>query len=452
MNQNTLSSFTEMVMKLLEQKKYATIRDIFPTLQPVDIATIFEECIPSKLPLLFRLLSKDLAAETFSAMDSDLQQHLIRSFSDKELRELLDELYMDDAIDIIEEMPASLVSRILSQANAEERKLINEMLKYPSDSAGSIMTTEYVNLYPHMTVSQAIEHIRNTGVDKETINVCYVTTSTRTLIGSVSIRTLILSKADAIIEDIMTQNVLTISTKEDKENVANFFAKYGCIVAPVVDSEERLVGIVTVDDAITVLREETAEDIEKMAAVTPSDKPYLKLSVIKIYLSRIPWLLILMLSAAFTGMIITYFEDALSAYLVLAASIPMLMGTGGNSGSQTSVTVIRGISLQEITFADTFRVLWKELRVSVLCGITLAVVNFAKLIFLESVTVPIAAVICLTLIATVVIAKTVGCLLPILAKRIGFDPAVMASPFITTIVDALSLLIYFSIAGALLGI
>lgn len=443
---------TEMIITLLEKKKYTTIHDVFVVMQPVDIAALLEDYLQPKLSLLFRLLPKSLASDTFAAMSSESQEYLIRSFSDKELKEIIDELYMDDTVDLVEEMPASIVKRILAQANFEERQLINEMLKYPADSAGSLMTTEYVDLHPNMTVVDAIEHIRITGVDKETINICYVTNESRQLIGEVSIRTLILSKSDSLVQDVMTENIISVLTQEDKENVAHIFTKYGYIVVPVVDSEERLVGIVTVDDAITVLQDEATEDIDKMAAITPSDKPYLKLSAFKIYLSRIPWLLILMISATFTGSIITHFEDALSAYIILAASIPMLMDTGGNCGSQASVTVIRGISLHEIEFSDTLRVLWKEARVSLLCGSTLAIVNFAKLIFLNHATRQIAVIISLTLLFTVFVAKLVGCLLPILAKRIGFDPAVMASPFITTIVDALSLFIYFTMAKAILAV
>lgn len=450
--EKNIAVLTDTVTALLENKKYTSLRDILLTMQPVDIAALFEELYPQKLSLLFRLLPKDAATETFVEMNSELQEDLILSFSDRELKDVLDELYMDDTVDIVEEMPANIVKRILAQANPEARKLINEMLKYPEDSAGSIMTTEYVDLYPNMTVADAIDHIRQTGVDKETINVCYVTNKSRQLIGEVSIRTLIISKADSRVEDIMTTNTISVPTVEDQENVAHVFTKYGCIVVPVVDSENRLVGIVTVDDAMDVMRDEATEDIDKMAAITPSDTPYLKLSTFEIYKSRIPWLLILMISATFTGSIITHFQDSLSSYLVLAASIPMLMDTGGNCGSQASVTVIRGISLHEIKFSDTLKVLWKEVRVSLLCGITLAVINFLKLAFLDKVPFQIAAVICITLVFTVFVAKLVGCSLPILAKKIGFDPAVMASPFITTIVDALSLFIYFKMAGIILGI
>lgn len=445
-------SLTDTVNTLLDNRKYTTIHDILLTIQAVDIAVLFEELSPQKISLLFRLLSKDLAADTFVEMSSELQEQLISSFSDKELKEILEELYMDDTVDLVEEMPANIVKRILTQSNSETRKLINEMLKYPEDSAGSIMTTEYVKLRPNMKISEAIEHIRRTGIDKETINVCYVTDERRQLVGEVSIRTLILAEPDDMVKSHMMSNTLSVHTQEDQENVAHIFTKYGCIVLPVVDSENRLVGIVTVDDAMEVIIDEVEEDMDKMAAITPSDKPYLKLSVFEIYKSRIPWLLILMISAAFTGSIITHFQDALSAYLVLAASIPMLMDTGGNCGSQASVTVIRGISLHEIKYKDTMKVIWKEARVSLLCGISLAAVNFVKLILLSHVDIQIAAVICITLVFTVFVAKLVGCSLPIIAKRLGFDPAVMASPFITTIVDALSLFIYFRIATMILGI
>ena len=447
-------TLADTVTTLIENKKYSSVRDILLTMQAVDIAAMLRKCRSRK----YRFFSEFFAEGSRvghirrNCSEPSRESILIKSFSDKELKDVVDELYLDDTVDIVEEMPAGVVKRILKQANSETRQMINEMLKYPADSAGSIMTPEFVDLYRDMTINEAIQHIRETGVDKETINVCYVTNVSRQLIGEVSIRTLILADLSATVDSVMTKNTVSVNTQEDKEDVAHVFSKYGCIVVPVVDSEERLVGIVTVDDAMDVMRDETTEDIDKMAAITPSDKPYLKLSTFDIYKSRIPWLLILMISAAFTGAIITHFEDALSAYLVLAASIPMIMDTGGNCGSQASVTVIRGISLQEITFADTFKVLWKELRVSVLCGATLAVTNFIKLLLIDRVTILVALVISLTILCTVVIAKLVGCSLPILAKRLGFDPAVMASPFITTIVDAVSLFIYFNIAGMILGL
>ena len=404
------------------------------------------------IPLLFRLLPKELAAETFVEMDEDQQQLLIQSFSDSELKEVVDELYMDDAADLVGEMPANVVMRILRQADPEMRHMINEILKYPEDSAGSIMTTEYVSLRPEMTVEDAIKRIRRTGIDKETINTCYVTNDNRQLMGIVTVRALLLNDEDEIMADIMTDDVIKALTTEDRETVAMNFSKYDLSAMPVVDEENRLVGIVTVDDVIDVMQEETTEDIEKMAAITPLDKPYLKTAVTDTYKSRIPWLLILMISATFTGLIITKFETALATQIALAACIPMLMDTGGNAGSQASVTVIRGMSIGEIEFSDIFRVIWKEIRVAALCGITLAAANFVKLLVVERVGIMVAAVVCITLAIVVLVAKIVGCTLPMVASKIGFDPAVMASPFITTIVDAISLFIYFEIATALLKI
>ena len=362
-------------------------------------------------------------------------------------------MFLDDTVDLVEEMPANMVKRILRQSDPEMRKSINEMLKYPEDSAGSIMTTEYVDLKEDMTVSEAIRRIRRTAPDKETINICYVTDPGRHLMGLVSIRTLLLAEEEDTIRSIMDTNVVSVTTQEDRELVAQAFNRYGFIAIPVVDGENRLVGIVTFDDAIGVMEEEATEDIEKMAAITPTDKPYMRTGVFDLWKARIPWLLLLMVSATFTGMIITSFEDALAAYVVLTAFIPMLMDTGGNSGSQASVTVIRSLSLGEVGFSDLFAVLWKELRVALFCGVTLAAANFVKMMLFDrlvlgntGITPVVALVISLTLICTVVCAKAVGCTLPLLAKKLGFDPAVMASPFITTIVDAISLLIYFQFA------
>lgn len=449
----------ETLMALVETKKYTTLRDILITMNAADIAAIFDEIANEKLPLLFRLLPKELAAETFVEMEPEAQELLIRGFSDNELKEVVDELYVDDAVDIVEEMPANVVKRILRQADPEMRKMINEILKYPDDSAGSIMTTEYVSLRPNMTAEEAIKRIRRTGVDKETIYTCYVTEPSRKLVGMVSIRTLLLAEEDDVMSEIMESNVISVNTLEDQETVAQMFAKYNFMALPVVDQENRLVGIVTVDDAIDVMQEEATEDFEKMAGITPSDKPYLRTGVLETWKARVPWLLVLMLSATFTGLIITSFENSLATYVALTAFIPMLTGTGGNSGTQASVAVIRGISLKEIEFGDLLQVIWKEIRVAVLCGLVLAVCNFAKLMLVdrlllqnEGVTVLVAAVICLTLLFTVIVAKTVGCILPMLAEKIGFDPAVMASPFISTIVDALSLLIYFKFARMILGI
>ena len=445
-------SLEQTISSLLENKRYSSVKDILVTLNAVDIAAIFGELSEDALPLLFRLLPKELAADAFVEMDADRQESLITRFSDTELKAVIDELYIDDAVDLVEEMPANVVKRILKQADPDTRKLINELLKYPDDCAGSIMNTEFVELRTRQTIADAIRVIRREGLEKETINDCFVTNADRTLAGIISLRTLILSKDEDLVGDRMDTNVISVTTMEDQESVAKKFKKYDLTAMPVVDGENRLVGIVTVDDAIDVMEEEATEDIEKMAAMTPSDKPYLKTSVWDIYKHRIPWLMLLMVSATFTGLIITKFEHALAAQVVLTAYIPMLMDTGGNSGSQSSVTIIRGLSLSEIHFKDIFAVLWKEIRVAVLCGLSLAVVNFAKLLLLDRVGAQVALVVSLTLVVTVAAAKFIGCTLPLLAKKIGFDPAVMASPLITTIVDALALLTYFGIASSLLHI
>lgn len=448
-----LETLRTSIKVLVETKKYATLRDILSTINAADIASLFEEDIPEEMiPLLFRLLPKELAADTFVEMDSNTQELLIRGFSDSELKEVVDELYVDDAVDLVEEMPANVVRRILLTADVEKRQLINTILKYPEDSAGSIMTTEYVELRPHMTVEEAIKHIRRSGVNKETINTCYVSSKERKLIGVVTIKDLIMADSDEVMSDLMEENIISVTTLEDQEQVAQQFTKYDLLAMPVVDGEGRLVGIVTVDDVLDVMQEEVTEDIEKMAAIVPADKPYLKLSTFELWKSRIPWLLLLMISATFTGMIITSFEDALSKYVILTAYIPMLMDTGGNSGSQASVTVIRGISLGDVEFSDLLKVIWKEARVAVCVGVTLALCNFAKLMLFDHLTMQVALVVCLTLVVTIFCAKLVGCTLPLIAFKIGFDPAVMASPFITTIVDAVSLLVYFQFASTLLGL
>ncbi|MBQ5960731.1 MAG: magnesium transporter [Firmicutes bacterium] len=440
----------EMIENLLNAKKYASLRDLLTTLNPSDIAAVFLDLPEQSLPLLFRLLPKELAAETFVEMDEDAQEILIRGFSDRELNDVVNELYVDDAVDLVEEMPATVVRRILKQATPELRKTINEILQYPEDSAGSIMTTEYVYLRPHLTVAQSLDLIRKNGIDKETIYTCYVLTTDRKLIGIVSARSLLLAQPDVLISDIMEENVISVQTTTDQEQVALMFNKYNFLAIPVVDAEGRMVGIVTVDDAMDVMQEETTEDIEKMAAILPSERPYLKTGIFATFKQRIPWLLILMISATFTGMIITSFEKALAAQVVLTAFIPMLMDTGGNSGSQASVTIIRGLSLNEIEFKDLPRVIWKEFRVGILCGVVLAAANFLRLLLFNRIELPVALVICLTLVIVVVLAKLVGCSLPMFAKKLKLDPAVMASPFITTIVDALSLLLYFEIASSLL--
>lgn len=438
------------IIELITDKQYAKLKAILSDMEPVDIAQLFDDLPERYMPLLYRLLPKESAAEVFVELDSDTQEMLIRGFSDTELKDVLDELYLDDAVDIIEEMPSNVVKRIIKHSAPEMRHSINEILKYPKDSAGSIMTIEFIELKEDMTVHDAFTKIRRTGVDKETIYTCYVTDRNRVLKGLVSAKDLLLSEEDCVISDIMEKNPICVNTMDDKEDVARALSKYDFLSLPVVDNENRLVGIVTVDDAIDVIEEEATEDIEKMAAITPSEKPYLKTGVWDTFLQRIPWLLLLMISATFTARIIAHFETALQSSLVLSTFIPMLMDTGGNSGSQASVTIIRGISLDEIDFGDIFKTIWKEMRVSLLCGIVLALANFVKMMILKEAALPIAAVVCLTLVCTVFFAKLVGCTLPLLAKKIGFDPAVMASPFITTIVDAMSLFIYFNIATSLL--
>lgn len=450
----------ETIESLLKNKKYASLRDILTTMNPVDIAAIFEEIQDEKMPLLYRLLPKDTAADAFVEMDDETQQFLIQSLSDTELKEVLDDMFMDDVVDMIEEMPANVVKRILRQSTPEDRKKINMLLKFPEDSAGSIMTTELVILRPDMTAEEAIKRIRRTGVDKETIYTCYVADNLSKLRGIITIKDLLLADDDDKVKDMMDTNVISVNTYTDQEEVATIIKKYDFLALPVVDTENRLVGIVTVDDAVDVMEDEATEDIQKMAAITPNtDKPYLKIGIFDTWKSRIPWLLLLMISATFTGMIISSFEDALANSVVLTAFIPMLMDTGGNSGSQASVTVIRAISLDEIEFKDLFRVLWKEIRVAFFCGISLSAAAFAKVILVDrllmgnaEVTIAVALVVCLTLALTVVVAKIIGCCLPMIAYKLGFDPAVMASPFITTIVDAVSLVVYFLIATNILGI
>ena len=442
----------ETFRKLTEEKKYASLRDLMQTLYPADIATILSDMPEKLMPAIFRLLPKDLAAETFVEMESDVKEALIKSFSDTELKAVIDEMYMDDAVDLIEEMPANMVRRILTQADADTRKQINEILKYKDDSAGSVMTTEFVALTPQMTAGEAIQEIRATGVDKETINTCYVLDEKYHLMGTVTIRTLILARPDETCESLMTANAVSVSTQDDQETAVQMMSKYNFTSLPVVDAENRMVGIITVDDALDIMEEEATEDIAKMAAITPSDKPYLRTGVFETWKNRIPWLLLLMISGTFTGIVITGFEDALKLFPVLMASVPMLMDTGGNSGSQASVSVIRALSLGELEFRDIFRVIWKEFRVSFLCGLTLTVANYGRLLVLEKVTAMEALTICVTMLCTVMIAKFVGCTLPMLAKKAHLDPAVMASPFITTIVDVLSLLIYFQFARMILRV
>ena len=449
----------DLLLELVEQRKFRSLKELLSQMNEVDIAEFLDELDVEQEILVFRLLPKDTAAEVFTYLENtEDQEKLIGALSDRELREVLDELYLDDTVDIIEDMPANVVSRILRTTDASTRSQINQLLNYPKDSAGSIMTTEFVFLHPDATVEESFARIRSVGIDKETIYTCYVTQN-RVLLGVVTVKTLLLSPYETKIKDIMETNVISVTTHEDKEDVAQMFSKYDLSALPVVDGENRLVGIITFDDAMDVMEEEATEDFEKMAAILPGDKPYLKTGVFETWRSRIPWLLMLMLSATFSGMIITHFESALAACVVLTSFITMLSGTGGNSGSQSSVAVIRALSLGEVEFSDMLAVVWKELRVALLCGVCLAGANFVKMMLVDrmlmhnpQVTVSVALVVCLTLMCTVVCAKIVGCTLPMAAEKIGIDPAVMAAPFITTVVDALSLLIYFAIATEILGL
>lgn len=447
-----MEKLIQELTELIETKQYTRLRQELSDLNDADIAAFLEELEEEDMLKIFRILPKSLAADVFSYLPIDYQQSVITSLSDREAANIINNLMADDATDLLEEMPANIVKKLLANANSETRRDINHLLRYPEDSAGSIMTVEYVDLKENITVEQAIERIRKVGVDSETINICYVLDSKRTLVGTVALRYLLLSDPEAIIGDIMHENVISLHTLMDQEEVARQFQKYDFTSMPVVDNENRLVGIVTVDDVVDIMQEEATEDMEKMAAIVPTDKPYMKTGVFETWGKRIPWLLLLMVSATFTGKIITSFEDALSACVILTAYIPMLMDTGGNAGGQASVTIIRGLSLNEIEFSDMAKVVWKEIRVAFICGLTLVVANFAKLLLFDKVETSVAVVICLTLLATVTIAKTIGCMLPMIAKKIGFDPAVMASPFITTIVDACSLLIYFQIATSVMHI
>ncbi len=438
--------------QLLDEKQYTRLRQRVAELNDADIAAAMEEMEEKDLLKMFRILPKSMAADVFSYLEVESQQFIITSLSERDAADIIDNLMSDDAADLLEEMPANVVKKLLAGASPDTRRDINHLLRYPEDSAGSIMTVEFMDFKEDYTVADAIAKIRKTGMDSETINICYVLDKKRTLVGTVALRYLLLSEADAVIGEMMHENVISLHTLMDQEEVARQFKKYDFTSMPVVDNENRLVGIITVDDIMDIMEEEATEDIEKMAAIVPSDKPYMRTGVLETWKKRMPWLLLLMISATFTGKIITSFEGALSAYVVLTAYIPMLMDTGGNAGGQASVTIIRSISLNDIEFADLPKVIWKEFRVALICGATLAAANFCKLMWFDRVSMLVAAVVCLTLLVTLVAAKFIGCVLPILAKKIGFDPAVMASPFITTIVDAVSLLTYFQIATALLGI
>ena len=462
-NEDLVENKKEHLRELLETKHYAAFIRAMDEMIPVDAAEFLSELPTNRASVAFRMLKKDTAAMIFAELDPDLQTALVGAMTDREVHDILEELYVDDAVDMLEEMPANVVKRILKNATKETRAEINRFLSYPEDSAGSVMTSEFIDLTKTMTCTQAIEHIRRTGLDKETVYVAYVTDSSRILEGVVPLKHLLFAEPDEIIENIMNTNVVYAHTQDDQETVANMISHYDLIALPIVDKEERLVGIVTVDDALDVLEAEATEDIEKMAAILPTDKPYFKTGVFETWRKRIPWLLLLMVSATFTSTIITHYEVAIGRFAVLTAFFPMLMDTGGNAGGQTSVTIIRGLSLGEIRMRDILKVLWKELRVAMLCGATIAAATFLKVFavdfkFKPSVEVAgvlqnnlqICLIICLTVFFAIVVAKLVGATLPILAKRIGFDPAVMASPFITTIVDAVTLVIYFAIASNIL--
>lgn len=449
-----LQAVFEKLSFCFETRKFADLRIIMLDMEPADIAKFMEDNLEEKERLMFfRLLPKELASDVFVELDTDMQEFLIKAFTDKELKEVIDDMFLDDTVDIIEEMPANVVKRILKNSDPENRKQINELLEYPPTSAGSIMTTEYVSLPASATVEDAFDRIRRTGVNKETVYTCYVTDRKKKLIGAVSVRDMLLSEKNELIAHIMDTNVVTAETLEDKEQVALKFSKYDCLALPVIDKEGCLVGIVTVDDAVDVIQEEATEDIQKMAAILPTEKPYLKQSVWSIWKARVPWLLLLMISATFTSMILSNYEKSLSA--VLYAFVPMLMGTAGNAGNQSSATVIRALALGEVEFKDAFKVILKELFAAFILGLTVSVVCFLKLYFIDSlyndVTLPVALVVSAVLLITIMMAKLVGCVLPLIAKKCKLDPAVVASPFMTTIVDVLSLIIYCSVAITLLA-
>ena len=451
MSEISINTLKTMLANLDDAKKYQSLRDVMETLPAPDLAAVFEDLPAEKLPVLFRLCPKDLAADVFAELTPATQQQLIDGLTDTELKAVVDELFVDDATDLVEEMPANVVKRILAQADPATRRMINELLKYPEDSAGGVMTTELMELRPDMTVAQAMEAIRQNGFDKETINNCYVTDDSRRLIGVVSLRALVLAKnTEEPIKDLMDSNVVSVSTTTDQEDVSNLFEKYGFLAIPVVDAENRLVGIVTIDDAISILQDEASEDIAKMNAIGPSDKPYFKQSMWDLYKSRAPWLLFLMISATFSSLVIRGYEDALAAVTVLTAYIPMLTDAGGNAGSQSTSTIIRGMAVGDIQPHDLPRILWRESRVALLCGGTLAVCNFAKMLMFDRIAAPVALVVCLTLICTILLSQIIGGILPVAAEKLHVDPAVMASPLITTIVDTTTLLVYFNIAKALL--
>ncbi len=451
MSDTTIQTIKTMLAHLDDAKKYQSLRDVLQTLPAPDVAAVFEDLPPEKLPVLYRLCPKDLAAEIFAELTSETQQSLIEGLSDKELKVVVEELCADDAADLVEEMPAGVVKRILAQASPETRRMINELLKYPEDSAGGVMTPEFMELSPDWTVRQAMDAIRQNGFDKETINNCYVTGPDRTLEGVVSLRTLVLEKnEDRTVRELMEPGVISVHTSTDREETSQMFEKYGFLAIPVVDNEKRLVGIVTVDDAISILQDEASEDFAKMNAMSPTDKPYFRMSLWELYKSRTPWLLFLMLSATFSSLVIRGYENALAAVTVLTAYIPMLTDAGGNAGSQSTSTIIRGVAVGDIRPRDLPRILWREMRVALLCGGTLAICNIIKLSLFDRVGLGVALVVSLTLVCTVLLSQLIGGALPLAASKIGIDPAVMASPLITTIVDTTTLLIYFNFARLIL--
>lgn len=441
----------EEVEKLLEEKKYNVLKEKLKMVNSADIPTILEDLDKENVVKLFRILPKEQAGEAFSYMEPYMKEKLIQDLTDTELKGIINELFMDDTVDLIEEMPSNVVKKILKVVNAKDRKIINELLQYPEDSAGSIMTTEFIDLKETMTVEQALQRIRDIGIDSETIYNCYVLNKNRVLLGIIDIKEILISKKEQVIKELMTTNVISVNTLEDQEDVAKLFDKYDMYAIPVVDTENRLVGIITVDDAINVLQDETSEDFEKMAAMSPSEKGYFETSVFHHAKNRIVWLLVLMLSSAITGGIITNYEQAFAAVPLLVAFIPMIMGTGGNCGSQSSTLIIRGLATDEIELKDIFKALWKEFRVSIIVGVTLAIVNGIR-IMIQYNDLQLAIVIGFTLIATVALSKALGCLLPMLAKKLKLDPAIMATPLITTLVDIFSILVYFQIATAIMHI
>ena len=440
------------IQELIERKEYVQIKKELSDMNEVDVAEILDPLDPHTTLLIFRMLPKDLAVEVFAHFSTEQQLGIVSSVTDKELEHIIDELFFDDMIDLIEEVPANIVNRILIYAKEDERKLINQFLKYPSDSAGSLMTIEYVELRRTMTVKQAMTHIKEIGLNRETVYTCYVTDRNRTLEGFISLRTLVTSDEDLVISDIMEDEVIRVNTHDDQETVAAVFRRYGFLALPVVDKENRLTGIITIDDIMDVMEQEATEDFQIMAAMSPTEEAYLDTGVMKLSKNRLPWLLILMISATFTGRIMSKYEDVLSSVVVLATFIPMLMDTGGNSGSQSSTLIIRGLATGDIKTSDGIKVLWKEMRISFVVGIVLAAANFARLMILEKVGFPVATTVSITLVVTVMASKIVGGILPIFAKKLNMDPAIMAGPLITTIVDALSLMVYFGMATALLNL